>query len=66
MTPEEEWQKILNEPGELKRRRDELKRDLFNAMFVFAYAASRSFNVKRLVSIHARVERATLTAVITP
>lgn len=48
MTPEEEWQKIWNEPEELKRRRDELKRDLFNAMFVFAYTASRSFNVKRL------------------
>lgn len=48
MTPEEEWQKILNEPGELQRCRDQLKRDLFNAMFVFAQSASMSFNVERL------------------
>lgn len=48
MTPEEEWQKLWNEPEELKRSRDRLKRDLFNAMFVFANAASMSFNVERL------------------
>lgn len=48
MTPEEEWQKILNEPGELQRCREQLKRDLFSAMFVFANAASMSFNVERL------------------
>lgn len=48
MTPEEEWQKLWNEPGELQRCREQLKRDLFNAMFVFAHAASMSFNVERL------------------
>jgi len=48
MTPEEEWQKLWNEPEELKRGRDRLKRDLFNAIFVFANAASMSFNVERL------------------
>ena len=51
MTPEEEWQKILNEPNELQRCREQLKRDLFNAMFVFAQSASRSFNVERLETL---------------
>lgn len=51
MTPEEEWQKILNEPGELRRCRDQLKRDLFNAMFVFAQSASMSFTVERLETL---------------
>lgn len=51
MTPEEEWQKILNEPGELQRCREQLKRDLFNAMFVFAQSASMSFNVERLETL---------------
>lgn len=48
MTPEEEWQKLWNEPEELKRCRERLQRDLFNAMFVLAHAASMSFNVERL------------------
>ena len=51
MTPEEEWQKILNEQNELQRCREQLKRDLFNAMFVFAQSASRSFNVERLETL---------------
>ncbi len=50
-TLEEEWQKILNEPGELQRGRDQLKRDLFNAMFVFAQSASMSFTVERLETL---------------
>lgn len=48
MTPEEEFQKLWNEPEELKRSKEQLHRDLFNMMFVLAQTASRSFNVKRL------------------